>query len=104
MYLIITVTLFILGISEVINGERLHGRIYSSIEGSAACFRRLNATHQVGCSSSDNGTVGVVHMINDISDAQWLVYNSSAGPYIGVVSTNTFNSAKFIQPRNKVSK
>lgn len=34
----------------VISCERLHEQIYSSIEGGAACFRRLNGTHQVGCS------------------------------------------------------
>ncbi|CAG4922292.1 unnamed protein product [Colias eurytheme] len=75
-----------------INGERLHGQIYSSIEGSAACFRRLNGTHQMGCSSTDNGAVGVVHMIFDVADAEWIVHNSTAGPYVGVVSTSLFHS------------
>ncbi|XP_041974458.1 nicastrin [Aricia agestis] len=74
-----------------INSERLHEQIYSSIEGSAACFRRLNGTHQAGCSSSFNGAVGVVHMVRDISHAQWVVYNATAGPYMPVVSTSVFN-------------
>ncbi|XP_059049016.1 nicastrin [Achroia grisella] len=71
--------------------ERLHKQIYSSIEGGAACFRRLNGTHQVGCSSSDKGAVGVVALIRDLSDAQWLALNATAGPYIAVVGTSLFH-------------
>ncbi|CAH2267190.1 jg2922 [Pararge aegeria aegeria] len=75
---------------KVIRCERLREQMYSSIEGGAACFRRLNGTHQAGCSSSLNGEVGVVQMIYNISDAQWLVHNSSAGPYMAVVSTTLY--------------
>ncbi|KAI5632519.1 nicastrin domain-containing protein [Phthorimaea operculella] len=72
--------------------ERLHEQIYSSIEGGAACFRRLNGTHQAGCTSSDKGAVGVVHMINTLDDVQWMVHNATAGPYMVVVNTATFHS------------
>ncbi|XP_073943574.1 nicastrin [Choristoneura fumiferana] len=73
-------------------GERLHGQIYSSIEGGAACFRRLNGTHQAGCSSSNKGAIGVVHIVKDVSDAQWVVFNATTGPYMAVVSTDLFHS------------
>ncbi|XP_045760866.1 nicastrin isoform X3 [Maniola jurtina] len=86
LYLIYLYFLMIIAF-KVIRCERLREQIYSSIEGGAACFRRLNGTHQAGCSSSLNGEVGVVHMIYNISDAQWLVHNGSAGPYMAVVST-----------------
>ncbi|KAH9634004.1 hypothetical protein HF086_001206 [Spodoptera exigua] len=72
------------------NSQRLHEKIYSTIEGGAACFRRLNGTHQTGCSSADNGAVGVVHIIKDITDAHWLMENATAGPYMAVVSTGLF--------------
>ncbi|CAK1599778.1 unnamed protein product [Parnassius mnemosyne] len=71
--------------------ERLHEQIYSSIEGGAACFKRLNGTHQAGCSSSDKGAVGVVQMIYDVTDAQWLVYNATVGPCIAVINTALFH-------------
>ncbi|XP_049887276.1 nicastrin [Pectinophora gossypiella] len=86
----ISVLLTILIISKFTYCERLHEQIYSSIEGGAACFRRLNGTHQAGCTSSDKGAVGVVHMVSSVSDVQWLVHNSSAGPYMAVVSTSLF--------------
>ncbi|XP_050360014.1 nicastrin [Nymphalis io] len=75
---------------NVVTCERLHEQIYSSIEGGAGCFRRLNGTHQAGCSSSLSGAVGVVQMIQNVTDAEWLIHNSSAGPYMAVVSTSLF--------------
>ncbi|XP_072936066.1 nicastrin [Epargyreus clarus] len=80
----------VLFLCREISSERLHRQIYSSIEGGAACFRRLNGTHQVGCSSSESGAVGAVHMIREENDALWLVHNSTAGPYIAVVNTALF--------------
>lgn len=74
------------------NLQRLHEKIYSSIEGGAACFRRLNGTHQTGCSSGDNGAVGVVHMLKEFNDVQWLMQNATAGPYMVVVSTYLFSN------------
>lgn len=40
--------------------------------------------------ATDNGAVGVVQMVKDVSDAQWLVNNGTAGPYVAVVSTRLF--------------
>ncbi|CAH0405938.1 unnamed protein product [Chilo suppressalis] len=71
-------------------GERLHEQIYSSIEGGAACFRRLNGSHQAGCSSANNGAVGVVHFVRELSDANWLVKNATAGSYMAIVNTALF--------------
>ncbi|CAH0722537.1 unnamed protein product, partial [Brenthis ino] len=89
MHIYYICSLFLLFISGILC-ERLHEQIYSSIEGGAACFRRLNGTHQAGCSSSLSGGIGVVHMIQNTSDAEWLVYNASAGPYMAIVDTVVF--------------
>lgn len=94
---------FIIDILSYVSCERLHKQIYSSIEGGAACFRRLNGTHQVGCSSSDKGAVGVVALIRDVSDAQWLTQNATAGPYMAVVGTSLFYDVMDLlldQPQN----
>lgn len=42
-------------------------------------------------SASNNGAVGVVHMIKEVSDAEWVALNASAGPYVPVVSTSQFH-------------
>ncbi|KAL4709189.1 hypothetical protein ACJJTC_008117 [Scirpophaga incertulas] len=72
--------------------ERLQEQIYSSIEGGAPCFRRLNGTHQMGCSSEEESSQGVVHFIKERSEAEWIVHNATAGPYMAVVSVLLFNS------------
>lgn len=84
--LLLTVTTF-----KLITSERLHEQIYSSIEGGAACFRILNGTHQVGCSSTDKGAVGIVQMITSIDDAQWIAFNSSAGQYMAIVNVEIYD-------------
>lgn len=43
--------------------ERLHEQIYSSIEGGAACFRRLNGTHQTGCSCMYLPLISIISII-----------------------------------------
>lgn len=40
--------------------------------------------------ATDKGAVGVVHIVENIGEAQWLVYNASAGPYMAIVSTSLF--------------
>lgn len=86
------ILLLSLNLCIYVHSERLHEQIYSSIEGGAACFRRLNATHQTGCSSANNGAVGVIQMIRNVNDALWLVQNATAGPYMAVVSTILFDN------------
>lgn len=36
------------------------------------CFRRLNSTHQIGCSTSDEGETGFTHLIRSERDIKWL--------------------------------
>ncbi|XP_013195444.2 nicastrin [Amyelois transitella] len=88
---IVTLLYMIVILINSSDSERLHKQIYSSIEGGAACFRRLNGTKQAGCSSSNKGTVGVVQMVHNLEDAQWIAYNGTAGPYMAVVSTAIFH-------------
>ncbi|XP_028165735.1 nicastrin [Ostrinia furnacalis] len=87
IHLFFTIFLSYLSLSQ---SERLHEQIYSSIEGGAPCFRRLNGTHQAGCSSTKKGAVGAVLMIKELNDAIWLTQNATSGLYMAVVSTALF--------------
>ncbi|OQR73534.1 nicastrin-like [Tropilaelaps mercedesae] len=49
------------------------------------CFRRLNQTHQVGCSSSYHGDVGIVHVIKDDGDVQYIISKGPAAKYVPVI-------------------
>lgn len=48
--------------------------------------------HNNKFAASSNGAVGIVQMINTVADAQWIVFNSTAGQYMAIVSTSLFNN------------
>ncbi|XP_026281951.1 nicastrin isoform X2 [Frankliniella occidentalis] len=76
-----------------VNSQRLKESMYENIDGSYACFRRLNGTHQFGCTSARSGNVGVVHIIENQSDVDWLVKDALAPPYVAVVQPAMFSKS-----------
>lgn len=79
-----------------VSAERIKDKMYESIEGAAACFRRLNGTHQFGCSSHRSGNVGVIHFIENQTDLEWLLHNATADPYMAVVQPHMFTKSVMI--------
>ncbi|KAH1011834.1 hypothetical protein HUJ04_001115 [Dendroctonus ponderosae] len=67
------------------DADRIKDTMYMKISGSVACYRRMNATHQIGCSSARGGSVGVVHYCDSATDLDFILKNGSAGPYIPVL-------------------
>uniref|UniRef100_A0A1B6M4G2 Nicastrin n=1 Tax=Graphocephala atropunctata TaxID=36148 RepID=A0A1B6M4G2_9HEMI len=68
----------------------IHHMMYETFKNAAMCFRILNGTNQVGCSTSQSGSTGVVHLVNDETDVRWLLEESKAGPYMAVVPSRMF--------------
>ena len=68
----------------------LHKSIYTDLNAKAFCFRRTNGTHQFGCSSDPGGNVGVIHLIQEEQDVDWMVQKGEHGPYIGKILTGLF--------------
>lgn len=64
------------------NGERTKDRMYINFKATTLCFRRLNATHQTGCSSVRGGTKGVIHYCTKQDDLEFILRNGTAGPYV----------------------
>ncbi|CAH1153337.1 unnamed protein product [Phaedon cochleariae] len=73
------------------NGERTKDQMYEKIDGSSACYRRLNATHQIGCSSNRGGSTGTIHVCDSKRDLNFLLVNGTAFPYIPVLPVKYFN-------------
>ncbi|PIK48491.1 putative nicastrin isoform X2 [Apostichopus japonicus] len=67
-------------------GKRTYQMIYEEIAHLSPCIRRMNATHQIGCSSDFNGNTGVLHLIEEDADIDWLNVNGSYSPYIAFFS------------------
>ncbi|XP_060534306.1 nicastrin isoform X2 [Cylas formicarius] len=74
------------------NAQRTKDKMYEPIESKMGCFRRMNATHQVGCSSKRGGSVGVVHICDTVGDLDFILKNGSAWPYIPVLPYELFNA------------
>ncbi|XP_071511274.1 nicastrin-like [Diadema antillarum] len=73
--------------------RKTHDMIYYDIKNFAPCVRRFNATHQIGCTSDFNGNTGVIHVIEEEADLEWLLENGTYTPYIAVMSPVQFNIA-----------
>ncbi|XP_037030857.1 nicastrin isoform X1 [Bradysia coprophila] len=78
------------------NGQRTKDKMFSSIVGSS-CFKRLNGTHETGCTSTYGGSVGVLHLINTPDDFQFVLKDPPSPPYAVVVTPQLF-SREHIMP------
>lgn len=70
---------------------RIKDNIYTDFpsEKIRPCFRRLNGTHEVGCTTGHSGNVGVVQVIEVASDVD-LVRDDTFAPYMVVVNPTIF--------------
>ncbi|XP_060599987.1 nicastrin-like isoform X2 [Ruditapes philippinarum] len=74
--------------------ERTKEKIYVEIKsgGRSPCFRRLNGTHQIGCTSDPKGNVGVVYYVNNTqSDLDWLLNEGPHKPYAVLLNPKDFH-------------
>ena len=82
----------ILGLLTALSeGKRIKERIYRDLNERGFCFRRTNGTHQMGCSSDPNGNVGVVHLISNLNDRDWLINKGPHDPYIVILTPKMFS-------------
>ncbi|KAL5020567.1 hypothetical protein ScPMuIL_003459 [Solemya velum] len=79
---------------------RTKEKIYVQLSGTSACFRRLNATHQVGCSSAIGGNVGVIHLVSDETDFHWLIKNGPHEPYMALIYAVNFTLDNVLRLQN----
>ncbi|KAH8417088.1 hypothetical protein KR222_002958, partial [Zaprionus bogoriensis] len=77
-------------------GERTRDKMYQPILG-ASCFRRLNGTHQTGCSSTFSGSVGVLHLINVEADLEFLLSSPPSPPYAPLIPPHLFTRENLLR-------
>ncbi len=82
-----------LALSSFATAKRIRDRIYLDLVADKYCFRRFNGTHQFGCTSDLDGNVGVVHLIENAGDVDWIVKKGPHAPYIAAFRPNTFSRA-----------
>ena len=62
-------------------GQRIKDSIYTELEGIRPCFRRLNGTQEIGCTSAIGGNVGVIQYLEKSADLDGLL-QEQFGPYV----------------------
>ncbi|XP_050034653.1 nicastrin [Dermacentor andersoni] len=82
--------LFVSIIDQVLP-DRTSLKIYQPIQAEFYCFRRLNGTHEFGCSSERSGNVGVIHVVSTEEDVQFILDDDSGVKYIAALRSDFFN-------------
>ncbi|NP_001123711.2 nicastrin [Xenopus tropicalis] len=75
-------------LAVVCGGNSVERKIYIPLNSTAPCVRLLNATHQVGCQSSKNGDTGVIHVVEQEDDLQWVLESGPHPPYMVVLEAS----------------
>lgn len=104
----------------LVNCQRTRDKMYDSITG-ASCFRRLNGTHQTGCSckysflikikknpnqfknfflAKFGGSTGVIHLVKTTEDFDFLINNPPSPPYAPVIFPHLFTRENILKLKN----
>ncbi|KAB0791007.1 hypothetical protein PPYR_02807 [Photinus pyralis] len=85
--------------------ERTKDQMYEIFDGRTTCFRRLNATHQVGCSSKKGGSTGIIHYVETLSDLNFIMENGTGSSYIPVMPLQLLkpSTLKLILDKNLIT-
>ena len=81
------------------DGQKLKERIYTKIESIRPCFRRLNSSSVVGCSSEKDGNVGTLFYLEAEEQFNNLE-NDQFAPYIILIDPLIFNAKMMNRFRN----
>lgn len=65
-------------------------KIYKSLNAAHHCFRRMNQTHQIGCSSSPHNSFGVAVLLRDDHDLDLVQRSGQDAPYTILISAEKF--------------
>ncbi|KAF5286499.1 hypothetical protein FQR65_LT12582 [Abscondita terminalis] len=79
--------------------ERAKDQMYDHFNGRMSCFRRLNGTHQIGCSSKRGGSTGIIHFVENEDNLTFIIKHASDSHYIPIIpmqllTQKTMNSLK----------
>lgn len=71
--------------------KNVHDQMYIQLEAISPCVVRLNGSQSVGCTSFRDGNVGVVHLVYNSSDLDWVLNSAPMDSYIVVLNLDMFS-------------
>jgi len=63
--------------------KRIKDNIYRPLKDVSFGFKRANGTHEMGATSELGGNVGVIHIVKEKKDLDWIIENGPHEPYVG---------------------
>lgn len=78
-------------------GDPASQKIYTQLQGENICFRRLNATHQAGCTSKGGGSVGILQIVETKNELLDVLENGQFYPYVIALNYKNFSSSTLRQ-------
>lgn len=98
-YVLIVVNIVVL--INLVLSDKTKDKIYDNVIGNM-CFRRLNSTHQTGCTSAgkQSGSVGVLHLVEKDDDINFIIQNPPAPPYAPILKPNFFTRENILKLRD----
>ncbi|XP_068731968.1 nicastrin-like [Montipora capricornis] len=79
------------GLFHAATGDKVAQKIYQDLTGIMPCVILTNATSQIGCTSSINGHVGVLHYVQNRSDVDWILKKGKHAPYVPLFRSDQFD-------------
>ncbi|RWS02574.1 Nicastrin-like protein [Dinothrombium tinctorium] len=74
--------------------------MYQNIESDFYCISRLNATHSIGCQTNYGGNVGVVFVVENDDDLEWVLRKGKSAPYIPALYISHFTKDILLKLRD----
>lgn len=81
---------------------RVSDKIYTELQSNHYCTRRLNSTHQVGCTSALGGNQGVVWVVKDSRDLDHILKTGPTPPYVVVLSHTHYTKDNLMLFKNNI--
>lgn len=71
--------------------KNVHDKMYMMLEATTPCVLRLNGSQSFGCTSSRNGNVGVIHLVHNSTDFDWVLGSPPMDSYILALNLDMFS-------------
>ncbi|XP_065220684.1 nicastrin-like [Planococcus citri] len=104
MYTLIMYALILISVlASHCTAFQFQSKMYITLDQTSPCVLRMNSTHTFGCTSPRQGNTGVLHVVNNPTDLQWVLNSSPMDSYIVVINIDMF-TREYLQKMNSTSK
>lgn len=94
----------IFDVSIHVIGDRISDKIYTDVQSNHYCSRRLNSTHQMGCSSNLGGNQGVVWILESKQDLDHVLKSGPTPPYVVITHRDYYTRENILNFKSNLDR